>query len=186
MITQKYLKECFEYDPDSGDLIWKERPLEHFKSKHAQAVSNKKTKGNIVKSKHPNGRGKNYLKVGFSTLQGKKSLLVHRIIWMIVYGEWPEFIDHINGNGTDNRLSNLRSVSMEENNRNIRKLKTNTTGSTGVYENKISNKWVAMIWNGNKQINLGTYKTKAEALAARKGAEKALGYHPNHGKEKSR
>ena len=84
--------------------------------------------------------------------------------------------------GGNNRLSNLRSVSMEENNRNIRKHKTNTSGVTGVYENKRDNKWLAMIWNGNKQINIGTYKTKPEAIAARKGAEKALGYHANHGK----
>ena len=182
MITQKYLKECFEYNPESGDLIWKDRPLKHFKSKQAQIVSNKKTNGRLVESKHPNGRGKTYLKVGFSTLEGKKAFLVHRVIWMIVHGEWPEFIDHVNGNGTDNRLSNLRSVSMEENNRNIRKHKTNTSGVTGVYENKRDEKWLAMIWNGNKQINIGTYETKAEAIAARKGAEKALGYHANHGK----
>lgn len=182
MINQKYLNECFDYNSESGELIWKKRPLHHFKSKRAQSASNSKTAGGVVRSVHPNGRGKEYLKVGISTINGKKQLLAHRVIWMMVHGEWPEFIDHVNGNGMDNSLSNLRSVSMEENNRNIRKGRTNTSGIVGVYKNKKDGNWCAMIWNGNKQINIGTYETKVEAAAARKGAEKVLGYHAGHGR----
>ena len=39
---------------------------------------------------------------------GKRSVLMHRLIYEHKYGIAPEFIDHINGNKLDNRMSNLR------------------------------------------------------------------------------
>ena len=48
---------------------------------------------------------------------------------------------------------------------------------------KETDRWVAFIWIKNKQINLGVFDTKAEAVAARKAAEKVEGYHENHGSD---
>lgn len=178
-MNQDYLKECLEYDQITGDLYFKQRPKSHFKSNRAMLLNWRKTKGRKVSTIHKNGKGKKYLKL---SLDGKQ-LLAHRVIWVIVYGCEPEYIDHINGDGLDNRLCNLRDVSMTENNRNVKMHKTNSSGHTGVHKNKKSGKYVAHIWDKNKQINLGTYETIGQAVAARKGAERALNYHKNHGKK---
>lgn len=182
MISKKYLSECFDYDELTGDLSFKHRPRHHFKSDQAYIVANAKTKGRKVRSIHPNGSGNKYYKV---KILGK-SYLAHRLVWVLIHDIEPEAIDHINGNGLDNRILNLRSVTHTENCRNARKHKTNSSGVMGVYKNKRDNTWYSMIWNNNKQINIGTYKTKCEAVAARKGAEKALGYHKNHGNNRTK
>ena len=177
-ITQQYLHECFCYNKDTGALSWRKRPESHFGGDIRRTkISNTKAAGSVVSTSHNNGKGKLYYRV---KLDGKY-YLVHRVIWMWVYGEWPDVIDHINGNGTDNRLANLRSVSIEENNRNLKRCVNNTSGVTGV--TKFRSRWVAHIWGGNKQINLGSFDTFEEAVAARKAAEITMGYHENHGSD---
>jgi len=59
----------------------------------------------------------------------------------------------------------------------------NTSGVTGVYWNKRDRKWQAMIKVNNKQIHLGYFEGKTEAITARKIAEIKYGFHPNHGKQ---
>lgn len=63
-----------------------------------------------------------------------KPRLVHRIIYTIGYGQIPKgmFVDHINGNRTDNSLSNLRLVDRKTNQRNRKMSSNNTTGFVGV------------------------------------------------------
>lgn len=178
--TQRLLNETFFYDLSTGMLHYKDRPAHHFLSSHAMDVSNTKNSNRIVESIHRNGKGNSYFKFSINYLGKKRPYLAHRAIWLMNYGEWPKFVDHINGDGLDNRLSNLRNVSLAENNRNMRMMKTNTSGACGVYELK-SGRFCAMIWSNNKQVNLGQFDTFNEALAARKGAEKILGYSERHG-----
>lgn len=59
---------------------------------------------------------------------------VHRVIWKWHNGSEPEFIDHINGNRSDNRIENLRSVTKVENAANRTLSKNNTSGFFGVKE----------------------------------------------------
>jgi hypothetical protein len=108
----------------------------------------------------------------------RKQYLAHRIIWKLLYGEDPEEIDHINGNRSDNRITNLRSVSRLENMRNRKRASDNTSGVTGVFWYKARSKWRATI----SQKILGNFNKFEDAVAARKQAEKELGYHPNHGR----
>lgn len=46
--------------------------------------------------------------------------------------------------------------------------------------------WTAQITVNYKRIVLGLYRTKDEAIAARKAAEKIIGFHPNHGRRQAK
>nr|WP_175479900.1 HNH endonuclease signature motif containing protein [Paracoccus homiensis] len=106
----------------------------------------------------------------------------HRVAWAVIHGRWPNGeIDHINGDRSDNRLANLREVTKRENHRNMAIRSDNTSGVTGVYWAREKGKWAAYI-KADKMVALGRYDTFAEAVAARRAAEKVLGYHPNHGR----
>lgn len=107
----------------------------------------------------------------------------HRIAWALYYGVWPNGqIDHINHDRFDNRIANLREVSCTENLRNAKRSSRNKSGVTGVSWAKSRNKWIAVITDQSKNINLGYFSDFDAAVAARKKAESDLGYHPNHGK----
>jgi len=174
-ITKDILIKLFNYDPLTGDLTWNNRDISEFKNRQGWISFNRKKAGTVINGTMENGHGKKYYRVKVLGLQQQ----VHRIIWVMVHGEWPEFIDHINGNGLDNRLVNIRSVSVTENNRNLRMNKLNTSGHMGV--GKLNDRWQAHIWINNTQLNIGIYDTKEEAVAARKAAEKIEKYHKNHG-----
>lgn len=108
----------------------------------------------------------------------------HRIIWKMVHGTDPFHIDHINGDPSDNRISNLRDVTPAENHRNRSMNSNNTSGIIGVSAK--GDKWRAFAWVDNKAFVLGDFPTLPEAAAARQAAEKLLGYHENHGKRPPR
>jgi len=105
----------------------------------------------------------------------------HRLAFYYVLGWCPEEVDHINHVRDDNRWINLRAASKQENHRN-RKLDTNNkSGFNGVTWYKNYSKWLACIGIGGKQINLGYFENKDDAIAARKAANIKYGFHPNHG-----
>jgi hypothetical protein len=83
-------------------------------------------------------------------------VLSHRFIYYMVHNKLPECIDHINRDITDNRISNLRAVSKQENafNRDVK-------GYT-----KVRDKWQAQIKVDNKTIRIGLFQTKEEAHQA--------------------
>jgi hypothetical protein len=106
----------------------------------------------------------------------------HRVAWAIHFGEWPKFIDHINGDKTDNRIENLRAVSFVENTRNRKRPTNNSSGHAGIYWHTKERRWVARIGDGAGRKRLGSFLNLDDAVAARRKAEVDLGYHPNHGR----
>ncbi len=134
-----YLKECFSFNSDTGELTWKRRPLHHYKSTTSQDLFNRRFPG---KTLVPEVSG--YI---FARIDG---LLypAHRLIYKIYTGVDPEnkVIDHINGIKHDNRLCNLRLATKSQNGMNRIKLDiTNNSGYRGVYLCKHTGRYIAKV-----------------------------------------
>lgn len=111
---------------------------------------------------------------------------VHRLIFLYMKGRFPKHdVDHINGDRTDNRWSNLREVTRRENMMNVGVRSNSTTGVTGVSKRKDTGKYVAYVDVMGQRIRLGNFETFDEAVAARKSASNKYQFHPNHGERKS-
>lgn len=157
-----YLHECFAYDPDTGVLVWRVRPVNHFVSEVASRKVNTRFSGKPAGSLTASEPGGSPF---ISAVVGRKRYKAHRIIWVLVHGVDPDgLIDHKDGDGLNNRLNNLRDCTHTQNCCNRRgsrpgKLK-------GAYFNRNAKLWVAHIKINRKQKNLGYYKTEAEAHAA--------------------
>ena len=75
-------------------------------------------------------------------------------------------VDHVDGNGLNNRRSNLRVATPAENQRNRGLHINNTSGYKGVGWDKQRGKWLAQIELSGKTTRLGRYATKELAHAA--------------------
>ncbi len=95
----------------------------------------------------------------------------HRLAWLLTYGTWPAAeIDHINGCPSDNRIMNLRDVSVAENGWNRKgAMRNNKTGVLGVC--KMDGMFIAQIGVDGRQLRLGAFDTVEEAAAAYNAAK---------------
>ena len=180
-ITQDLLKEFLDYNKDSGNFTWKIRDRKWFdydsifKSWNSRYAN--KEAGSIQTAKS----GTKYLII---VIFGK-SRKAHRLAWIYENGNTPfKHLDHINGEGTDNRIINLREVTKGQNSRNMKMDKRNTSGCTGVYWNSHRGKWISRITVNGKHKSLGYFDILDEAIKTRKSAEKTHGYHENHGRKR--
>lgn len=174
-IDPEIMKMLLRYDPETGELFWRERPRNLFKTNRSFSAWNARYAGRKALTAD-NGLG---YKIGSIFNQ---HFLAHRVAWVLVYGEWPDIIDHINGNPSDNRISNLRSVTASQNSCNARLHSKNTSGHVGVTWSAAAKKWAAQISINGQPKYLGVFTEKSDAIAARKAAEAELGFHPNHGR----
>lgn len=113
---------------------------------------------------------------------GDSSFYVHRIVWKMYYGVDPDGqIDHIDGDGTNNAIANLRVVNAVENHRNQRLRRSNKSGILGVSKVKRNGKWRSSITIHGHHVHLGVFDSIEEAAAARESANREYGFHANHG-----
>lgn len=176
------IKDLISYDPETGILMWLPRSERHY----ADRVR-KRSAQNLANNFNARFAGK---KVGSVNCDGYittrvlgVSLLGHRIAFALMNNAWPEHeIDHINGNGADNRLVNLRDVDHSENGKNQRRPGSKTSGVVGVDYHKKDRRWRARITSKGRVMLIGAFDTLEEAIAARKAAEREHGFHPNHGR----
>jgi hypothetical protein len=107
------------------------------------------------------------------TINGKRTkVYMHRSILQAKDGQ---VVDHRNGDGLDNRRTNIRLCTREQNNRSVSKRRTNTSGYKGVTWHGQRKKWQAYIkFNGIKK-SLGLYINKHVAAQAYNVAAK--NYH---------
>lgn len=87
---------------------------------------------------------------------------------------WP-LVDHINGDGLDNRRANLRPATDTENRRNARRRTDNTSGFRGVHWHKARGTWRARISVDGQRVCLGYHPTADAAARAYDAA--ALVHH---------
>ena len=173
-----YYNECFELNREEWKLYWKSRPEHHFKKRSDQRRVNtlfaNREAGTIDLSNGVTA----YRMISLKPFPSR--LPVHRIIWEMVNGELlsTEQIDHINGDGLDNNITNMRVVNHGENMRNMPVRSDNKSGVVGVFYDNNKKKWVVKI--SGKYI--GAFNSKQEAMIARESHPLQETYHKNHGR----
>lgn len=151
MITREDVIELFNYN--DGKLF------------HKKSGSGKKI-GNRAGYKHSNG----YRRVW---VNGKK-YLEHRVIFLYNHGYLPEFIDHINGIKDNNKIENLRAVTISQNCMNKKSSKNSSSQYKGVYWCNNIKIWKAGIKIDGRQIHLGYFSNEIDAAIAYNDKSKEL------------
>lgn len=155
--------EFLEYEPETGRLLWKV----YRGGRCGQPGEEAGTVKNC-------GRYRSFV-------LNRKRYYTHRVVWELLNGPIPEgmCIDHIDGNGLNNRVENLRVTTLSMNQRNRKMVKTNRTGIHGVHP----------LRGGYSVQCAGKYITFTtdffDACCARKAAEARMGFHANHGRTTS-
>jgi len=180
-LTYETAHELLYADYESGILTWKKRSRKWFKKQNDTNSWNARFANKVAGSKSNIGRDKYYNVIGILG----KIYYSHRILFLMKNGYYPLEIDHIDGNGLNNKLSNLREATRQDNCMNKSLNKNNTSGVCGVHWNKVENKWHASIGFNKKTKHIGNFVNKSHAVNARKKAEVEYGFHTNHGKQKS-
>lgn len=157
MITQKELKQLVDYR--DGNLYWR---VQKGRSKI----------GDKLGCKQKNTRRSNIFYV-FTRID-QVNYRLHRLIWLWHYGYLPAYVDHINGDGSDNRIENLRACSQVENSRNAKLSKANTSGYKNVSKQK--NKWLVQLNLNGKNQRVGLFvDIELAALVAQEARNKYFG-----------
>jgi DNA-dependent RNA polymerase auxiliary subunit epsilon len=150
-ITADELRDLLHYDPETGGFTW------------LVANSNRAKAGARAGGFKPDG----YRHI---RINGKLHY-EHRLVWLHVHGAMPtKFIDHIDGDPSNNRLENLREATNAQNNANKRKHRDNTSGRKGVSWHAGGKKWHARISVNNKAIHIGYFDKLEDAAVAYQAA----------------
>ena len=147
MDIESEIANVLRYEPITGLLFWTEKAYKSVRNRQAGT---------------PNHLG--YIIVVFKN----KSYKAHRLAWLLTHGSWPsQMIDHIDGNTSNNALSNLRDVDNKINQCNRHKARIDSkSGLMGA--SPFRNKWKAQIKRNGVIKYLGLYKTALEAHEAYK------------------
>jgi hypothetical protein len=109
-----------------------------------------------------------YVRGGTRDSQKYLTLILHRLVMNCPDGM---VVDHINGDGLDNRKHNLRICTIAQNQKNLRKLKKTACSYRGVV--KHGPKFMARIGDGGA-VYLGSFSTEIEAALAYDHAAKQM------------
>lgn len=153
--NQTYLNSILEYK--DGILYWKISPAKNIKP------------GDVA------GCFDRYFRI---TINNERYAL-HNIIWKMITGNEPEFIDHIDHNPLNNNIENLRNVSHQENTKNRSKSKNNTSGYNNIIILKTGKSIYKVKFNSEKYQK--SFLTLEEAIQHRDKKYLEFGYYKNHG-----
>ena len=140
------MRRLFRYDPETGLIYAQDRSKEDFydtgegssfvSAAGAAAKYNKERSGKITMNRRVKTERSTcyYLCGGISYRGHDKKMLAHRVAFFLHHGhypQWPNSVDHINRDGCDNRIVNLREVTAREQSANTGLSKSNTSGRQG-------------------------------------------------------
>lgn len=156
VLSQQELKENLHYDPLTGVFTW------------IKAIGCKIRVGDLAGSIE---KASGYIRIRIN----HKGYKAHRLAWLYVTGSMPkEFIDHINGNPSDNRFDNLRECVQSQNLQNLRKANDGSEIQLlGVTLHKCG-KYTSRICTNGKNKHLGLFATPQEAHGAYLEAKRKL------------
>lgn len=179
-IAPETLHDLLRYESDTGKLFWLIRPVELFDDGNRMAQHG-------CRSWNARFAGEEALSCADSQgyLHGRifyRIYKAHRVIFAMQTGYWPDEVDHIDHNPSNNLWTNLRAATHTTNCRNVSLSKLNTSGFCGVYWHKKRHKWTATIGLNGKIKYLGSFLDRADAIAARQMANIEYGFHENHGR----
>lgn len=174
--SQETLKTLLDYDPLTGVLTWRDRPRELFPTDRAHKTWNARYAG---KPAFTAVDRKGYLVGAINDINFRAA----RVIFKWVHDIDPIQVDHEDGDRQNNRLLNLRDVSGQQNQMNMKTPSNNTSGHIGVVWDASRSRWAARIKHQGKHIHLGRFIDMKDAIAARKAAEAKYGFHQNHGRK---
>jgi hypothetical protein len=150
--SQTILHHHFNYDAESGEFRWKKV---HYSNLHLL--------GQVAGTVRRTG----YRFIG---VPGFGLLGAHRLAWIYVHGLTigGAEIDHIDGNPSNNAISNLRLATSSQQKQNKRVQSNNRSGLKGAYYHacRRGKKWRSQIKVGDTLIFLGYFHTPEEAHAA--------------------
>ncbi len=161
MLTACEVRHLFRYDPKTGRLSWRISPSNNVKVGQEA--------GSLTKWSYRQVRVK------------RRDHKAHRIIWLYMTGRWPqEQIDHIDGDGLNNRWNNLREATPLQNQANRRVNHNNKLQVKGV--DLYQGRYRAQIRMGGKKCFLGSFGTPEEAQTAYQ--EAAVRLHGDYAKRR--
>jgi hypothetical protein len=167
---EDFFRECLDYNPDTGDFRWKSRPSNHFSSDTKARQANSCFTGTTAGSVGPQG----YVSIKVSGILFR----AHRIAWLLIYGEWPKsFIDHVDGNPSNNRIGNLRLATPSQNSMNSRMRSDNRSGVKGVGFHL--GRWRVRVMLNGVQTFHGRFAKDQKHLAEAAAVAARLSLHSN-------
>lgn len=170
------LRRLLRYEASTGHLYWLERTPDLF---NGGAFHTAQHDANLWNAKHAGKRAFNRQRPDgyFVGCVLNLKFRASRIAWALHYGQWPKgFVDHIDGNPANNRITNLRDVTPAGNNKNMKVNARSGSGIGGVGFHAASGKWRARITVDGRERYLGIFDTQEEAITARRAAESVHGF----------
>ena len=114
---------------------------------------------------YSNGRGKTYIRISIN----HKKYFAHRLAFLFMNKSFPvNQVDHEDGNGINNKWSNLHEATPKENSQNRRLSKNNKSGYHGIYFDECSNKYRSQIKIDGKTTHIGYFTDIFDAICSRK------------------
>lgn len=146
---QEYLHECFNYNPDTGCLIWKKRPDYHFENEHAKMCINNRHAGKLAGS-IPTKSSQSHVRIKGRYYSVKK------IIWKLVTGEDPMWhLTFKDGNESNLIFSNI-----------VPKTETPIYSTGYKWVTKVKNKFIATVTHDYTRHYIGSFDTAEKAYEA--------------------